>query len=95
MGDHRASIKIKMEAHGKTYDADMWINWSPEHDGCDRRIKEWFAACWEDAYARYHEAEYEAKAAEREAAEAARQAALAKLTPEDREALGLRVERSA
>lgn len=89
MGDHRASIKITMEAHGKTYDADMWINWTPEDDGCDRRVKEWFANAWEDAYARYHQEEFDAKAAERAEVEKARQAALAKLSPEDRMALGL------
>lgn len=43
MGDHRADIKIKMEAHGKTYKQDMWINWSPDETGCDPRVYEWFA----------------------------------------------------
>lgn len=52
MGDHRADIKITMSAHGKTYKQEWWINWSPNDDGCDQRIVDWFRECWEDAYRR-------------------------------------------
>lgn len=69
MGDHRASIKIEMEAHDKIYRKEWWINWSPEdRDGCDRRITDWFAACWADAYARYDTEVYESQREEREQA---------------------------
>ena len=66
MGDHRASIKLEMDAHGKNYKTEMWINWSPDNDGCDRRVIEWFADCWADAYARYNEAIWEADKERRE-----------------------------
>lgn len=66
MGDHRASIQITMEAHGKEYKTDMWINWSPDDDGCDRRVTEWFRDCWADAYARYDDEVWEAQRESRE-----------------------------
>lgn len=42
MGDHRMSIKIEAEFHGKKKKTDMWINWFPDGDGIDRRITEFF-----------------------------------------------------
>lgn len=42
MGDHRASIKIEFSMYGETKKADMWINWSPDENGVDRRVIEFF-----------------------------------------------------
>lgn len=53
MGDHRALIKIEFEFHGKTEEVEMWINWSPDSDGIDARIREWFREKAEAGYARY------------------------------------------
>jgi len=56
MGDHRAEIKLFFYIHGKTYKRHFeWINYCPNSDGVDRRIKEWFKECWEDAYRRYQD----------------------------------------
>lgn len=64
MGDHRASIKITMDAHGKTYKQEWWINWSPDSTGCDPRVMEWFEECWRDAYRRFDAAQTLANAKE-------------------------------
>ena len=61
MGDHRATIKLAMHIHGKQYETEMWINYWPENDGCDRRIVECFAHWWADAKARYDQAMWEAQ----------------------------------
>lgn len=43
MGDHRMSIKIQAEFHGKKKSTDMWINWWPESEsGIDQRIVDFF-----------------------------------------------------
>lgn len=43
MGDHRMSIKIEAEFHGKKKSTDMWINYFPESDsGIDQRIVDFF-----------------------------------------------------
>ena len=55
MGDFRASINIKMTLVNKEYQQEWWINWSPDNDGVDKRIKEWFASCWDDAHHSYTE----------------------------------------
>ena len=64
MGDHRADIKLEMTLHGKTYTAQMNINYW-EHNGCDDRIIDWFSECWDDAHARYTSQCAEAHAAEK------------------------------
>ena len=80
MGDHRADIKITMTAHGKKYEKEWWINWSPNDDGCDQRVVDWFCECWEDAYNRYDEARYLADSENRRIAEEqAERAELARL----------------
>jgi hypothetical protein len=62
MGDHRASIKLEMDAHGLHFTKEMWINWSSDgDDGCDRRITEWFGECWSRALAKYDQEVYEAE----------------------------------
>ena len=43
MGEHRASIKVEFSMHGHTDKVDLWINWSPDDNGVDRRITEWVA----------------------------------------------------
>ena len=67
MGEHRASIKIEMEVHGKSYEVDMWINYFPEHDGADSRVAEWFNTSWEDSLIEYERlaAQYDAEDRER------------------------------
>lgn len=59
MGDHRATIKLEMTLHGKTYAHEMWINYWEDGDGVDHRVTDWFAECWRDAKARYDAAEAE------------------------------------
>lgn len=53
MGDHRASIEIKFSIHGNLYTKEWWINYSPNHDGIDQRIVEWFDECWQEAYSKW------------------------------------------
>jgi len=53
MGDHRASVKITFEAHGITRTADMNINWVPEYDGIDDRVREFFQRAWDECLAVY------------------------------------------
>lgn len=55
MGDHRADIRLKFEIHDKIYKTEMWINYTPNENGIDRRIVEWFEDCWTDAYRRYQD----------------------------------------
>jgi len=77
MGDHRATVKVEFDIHGKVYKQEWWINYFPDDSsGVDRRIAEWFSACWEDAYSRYqkvvnesHREEDERKQREAELAE--------------------------
>lgn len=75
MGDHRATIKLEMTIHGKTYRQDMWINYFPDLDGIDGRIVEQFRAWWEDAKARYDAAEFDRTASLREAEDERRERA--------------------
>lgn len=52
--DSKASIKIEFSVYGsKTYEGEWWINYSPDYDGVDSRIKEWFSKCYEEAYEQY------------------------------------------
>jgi len=52
MGDHRALITIKVEAHGVKREAkEWWINYCPEDGGnsLDQRVREFFEEWWGDA----------------------------------------------
>ena len=42
MGDHRMSIQITAEFHGKKKSTDMWINYFPSGERIDERIIEFF-----------------------------------------------------
>lgn len=53
MGDHRATITIKAEFHGKTYEwGPAWINYCG-FEGVDRRVIEFFEEMWRDGYERW------------------------------------------
>lgn len=49
MTDMKASIEIKFEIHGESYEGDWYINYSPNDSGIDDRIVEWFSDCYEKA----------------------------------------------
>lgn len=56
MGDHRPTITAHFEMHGHVADYDFgYCNWSPNHDGVDQRIVDWFAEQGEIAMARWHQ----------------------------------------
>lgn len=58
MGDHRATVKIEFTFHGKTYQMNSWINWSPDEcSGVDQRVLDFFRQATEDGLTRYHEEE--------------------------------------
>jgi hypothetical protein len=67
MGDMRASIRLVFRIHGKVYKQDLWINYSPDSDGVDERIKEFFRESWDDSLHVYDAiiAAYEAEERER------------------------------
>lgn len=66
MGDHRAEIHCQMKLHGKEYKLDLdWVNYSPDNDGCDSRVTEFFERSWNEAYARWQEEVYESQKAQR------------------------------
>lgn len=65
MGDHKATIKISFDLHGKVYKMDSWINYSG-HDGVDRRVIDFFEHSWNDAYARYQDEIYKSETETRE-----------------------------
>jgi hypothetical protein len=53
MGDHRISLTIKAEFHGKIYEIkDAWWNYQG-HDGVDRRVIDFFERMWDDGYRRW------------------------------------------
>ena len=60
MGDHRASIKLEFAMHGVEAKQNMFINWSPDDNGCDRRITEWFEAQVEKAMDKWSEEQWQA-----------------------------------
>ena len=61
MGDFRAEIKIKMQLMGKQYNHTFdWINYSPDEDGVDYRVKQFFAEAWDDTQTRYDKARQKA-----------------------------------
>lgn len=66
MGDHRASIKIEFEFHGKTYKMDSWVNYFPDGDGVDRRVQEFFEKAYNDGMRRYQDELFEADRERRE-----------------------------
>lgn len=44
MGDHRPKITAHFEMHGHVADFDFgWCNWSPNAQGVDQRVIDWFA----------------------------------------------------
>lgn len=56
MGDHRASIKITFDFHGKKYKMDSWINYWPEECcGMDKRVVEFFNQSYADGMNRFEE----------------------------------------
>ena len=64
MGDHRITLSIKAEFHGKTYEIkDAWWNWCGP---VDRRVIEFFEEMYSDGMARYHDAIFEAETEERD-----------------------------
>jgi hypothetical protein len=67
MGDHRASIKIEFEMHGRKAETDMWINWSSDEAGIDRRIIEFFQNAADVAMIAYHEREWQEESSRRRA----------------------------
>lgn len=80
MGDARATVKIEFSIYGEEYKQEWWINWFPEDGMCDRRIIEWFEACYSKAQEKYDDAMYESQCAEQERQnEASERAQLVKL----------------
>lgn len=70
MGDHRASVKIEFDFHGKVHKMDSWINWTPwadsaECEGVDDRVVEFFREATREGMATYHEALYALEAREK------------------------------
>jgi len=54
MGDHRASIKIKMEFHGIKDSVELDINYFPgSSDGVDERVIEFFRSVYDRGIAKY------------------------------------------
>jgi hypothetical protein len=67
VGDHRVSLSIKAEFHGKTYEIkDAWWNYNG-WDGLDSRVVEFFEHMWSDGYGRYLDDVYEAQEEQRKA----------------------------
>lgn len=55
MGDHRISLTIKAEFHGKTHEIkDAWWNYSG-HNGVDERVIDFFERMWDDGYSRWQD----------------------------------------
>ena len=71
MSDHRASIKITVEAHGVKRETDMDINWYAFDGGVDPRVREFFERWWEDCMDAYNDQIAEAEARERDKLERA------------------------
>lgn len=69
MGDFRANIKIEMHLINKKYKTDMSINYWDDGDGNDKRVKEWFKECYQDAQRRYQKRMNEINAEEDKARE--------------------------
>jgi hypothetical protein len=57
VGDHRATVKISFDFHGKVYEMDSWINWTDygsECSGVDQRVIDFFREAAADGLARYN-----------------------------------------
>lgn len=67
MGDMRCTVKIEFEWQDFKRNVNMNINWTPDSDGVDRRVQEWFSAVTDEVNSRYAEKRWEW---EREAREA-------------------------
>lgn len=66
MGDHRPKITCHFEMHDHVADFDFgYCNWSPNQDGVDQRIVDWFAEQAEIAINRWREGVYESQREER------------------------------
>ena len=59
MGDHRATIAIKLELPNQTYETVIGsmggINYVADGDGIDERVREFFSTSWDDYQSWYHE----------------------------------------
>lgn len=77
MGDHRASVTIDLEfPDGIKHRQEFWINYWPDDDGIDPRIKEFFAKAWDQWLAGYSDMIAESRRREQEALERKQLAAL-------------------
>lgn len=66
MGNHRPKITADFEMHGHKAHFDFgWCNWSPNGDGVDQRVIDWFREQAEIAMNRWR-ADVEAYHAERD-----------------------------
>ena len=53
--DSRAEIKVEFSAYGQKFVRKMSINYWPEDDGIDKRVKELFIELWHEATLAYEE----------------------------------------
>ena len=62
MTDMKATIRLYLRIHGKEYKHEMYVNYTPDLDGVDDRIKDCFGRWWDDSLGVYAVrcAEYEA-----------------------------------
>ena len=67
MTDMKADIRLAMRIHGKEYEHKMYVNYTPDSDGVDERIKDCFSKWWDDSLGVYAGicAEYEDRDRER------------------------------
>jgi hypothetical protein len=81
MGDHRPKITCHFEMHGHVADYDFgWCNWSPNSDGIDQRIADWFREQSEIAISKWRAGiEEDERERNKAAQEAAERAELARL----------------
>lgn len=56
MGDHRPTITADFEMHGHKAHFDFgYCNWSPNSDGVDQRVVDWFALQADIAISRWRD----------------------------------------
>lgn len=53
MSDHRFEIKLEFSIYGEDFEWEASLNWNAHDGGCDSRITEFFAGCYEIARAKY------------------------------------------
>ena len=86
MSDSRFHLKVTFEVYGKEFKWEPSLNWSAEPGECDERIAQWFADCYDTAYAEFQtkqfEADTERRQKEEEAAEREQLARLRKKYPD-------------